>query len=219
MFDWITVLLQTILTFFYNITVLLGWANYGFAIILLTIAIKVILYPLTVKQVKSMRSMAELQPQMKALQTKYKDNKEKLQKEIARLYKESGVNPLSGCLPIIVQMPILIAIFWAIKDYTYDFDKTFLWLPELNAPDPYYILPILSALTTWYSTVQMQAASPTPTGNGPNPQKIMVYAMPVFIGYISLQFPAGLVLYWVTSNVCQIAQQWWMYRGQPAVSQ
>ncbi|MCX7970791.1 MAG: YidC/Oxa1 family membrane protein insertase [Negativicutes bacterium] len=218
MFDWLTHILQAVLTFFYDLSANLGFANYGVAIILLTVAIRLALYPLTVKQMKSMRAMQELQPKMKQIQEKYKDNKEKLQRELARLYKEAGVNPLAGCLPLLVQMPILIAIFWAIRDYSYLHEPTFLWLKQLNAPDPTYVLPALSALTTWYSTKQSQSVSSQPAGDGPNPNRIMLYIMPVFIGYISLQFPSGLVLYWVTSNIIQIVQQWWLYR-KPAVSQ
>ncbi len=208
LFDWAIGLLQDLLTFFYGVTDSLGMANYGIAIILITLAIKFVLYPLTVKQVKGMKAMQDLQPKMKELQEKYKGNSEKLNKEMALLYKESGVNPLSGCLPLIVQMPILMGIFFAIRDYHYAQMPSFLWIADLSGPDPIYILPILSAITTYIQQKQ------TTTDTNKQAQ-MMMNLMPLFIGYISLTFPAGLVLYWVVSNLFQIGQQWWMYRGAP----
>ena len=208
LFDSAIGLLQDLLTFFYGVTGTLGIANYGIAIILITLAIKLILYPLTLKQVKGMKAMQELQPKMKELQEKYKGNSEKLNKEMAILYKESGVNPLAGCLPLVVQMPILMGIFYAIRDYQYVNIPSFLWITDLSGPDHLYILPILSAATTYIQ--QKQTTTDT------NQQaKMMMNLMPLFIGYISITFPAGLVLYWVVSNLFQITQQWWMYRGAP----
>ncbi len=206
LFDWAVGILQDLVTFFYSVTATMGIANYGVAIILLTLVIKLILYPLTVKQVKGMKAMQELQPKMKELQEKYKGNPEKLNKEMALLYKDSGVNPLAGCLPLLVQMPILMGIFYAIRDYQYVHLPSFLWIADLSAPDNLYILPIVSAATTYIQQRQ--------TSTEMNQQaKIMMNFMPLFIGYISITFPAGLVLYWVVSNIFQIVQQWWMYRG------
>lgn len=205
--DFLSNIMQTILNYCYNLTTAVGFPSYGIAIILLTVAIKIIMYPLTVKQIKSMKAMQELQPKMKSLQEKYKGNPEKLQKEMAALYKETGVNPLSGCLPLLVQMPFLIAIFFAIREYQYDpAFQGFLWLPNLAEPDPTYILPVLSAATTYFQSKQ------TMTDNSQQ-NKMMLIFMPVFIGYISLTFPGGLVLYWVVSNIIQIAQQWWMNKS------
>lgn len=210
LFDWAIGLLQNLLTFFYSVTASMGIPSYGIAIILVTIVIKLVLYPLTVKQVKGMKAMQEMQPKMKELQEKYKGNPEKLNKEMALLYKESGSNPLAGCLPLIVQMPILMGIFFAIRDYPYVADQvtSFLWVTNLSLPDPLYILPVISAATTY-----IQQKQTTTEGNAQT--KMMMNIMPIFIGYISLTFPAGLVLYWVVSNIFQIAQQWWMYRGAP----
>ena len=151
MFDWAIGLLQELLTFFYGITASLGMANYGVAIILITLAIKIVLYPLTVKQIKGMKAMQDLQPKMKELQTKYKDKPEKLQQEMIKLYKETGVNPMAGCLPLVLQMPIFIIIFYGLRDFTFNGATAFLWLTDLAQPDPLYILPVLSALTTFYS--------------------------------------------------------------------
>ena len=201
-------LLHFVLQALYGITSAVGLDSYGAAIILLTILIKMILYPLTVKQVKSMKAMQELSPKMKKIQEKYKDNPQVLQQKIAALYKESGVNPLAGCLPLLVQMPILMGMYYALFNFTYPSAEAaqFLWLPTMSEPDPLYILPVLSALTTFLQQKQ--------TTTEMNQQmKIMMTVMPLFIGWISLSFPSGLVLYWVTMNLVQIAQQWWMYRG------
>jgi len=209
LFDYFIGLMQSALTFFFDITVSMGFPNYGIAIILLTVVIKMALYPLTVKQVKSMKAMQDLSPKMKALQDKYKDNKEKLQVEMAKLYKDSGVNPLAGCLPLIVQMPFLFAIFFAIRDYEYASNPSFLWLASLaqaNPSDPYYIIPALAAITTYFSSKQT-------TTDMSQQNKAMLILMPLFIGWITISFPAGLGVYWVVSNLVQIAQQWWLYRS------
>jgi len=208
--DPISHFLQQILLFFYGLTETIGFPSYGMAIIMLTIVIKMSLYPLTVKQVKSMKSMQELQPKVKELQAKLKGNPEKLNKEMAALYKEAGVNPLAGCLPLIVQMPFLIGIFYAIRDFQYVDQTSFLWFTDLAHPDPFYILPVVSALTTYLQQKQT-------TADMSQQNKMMMIFMPLFVGYISLYFPAGLVLYWSVCNIIQIAQQWWMYRKKPAV--
>jgi len=215
--SFLTTPLTEALTFCYKLTVMMGIPSYGIAIILLTAVIKMLLYPLTVKQVKSMKAAQDLQPQIKALQEKYKDNKEKLQAEIASLYKSSGVNPLAGCLPLLIQMPILIAIFFAIREYAYVGPTSFVWLPNLSKgtslsdpSDPYFIIPLLCALTTYVQQKQT-------TTDMSQQNRMMLMFMPVFIGYITITFPAGLGVYWVVSNLVQILQQWWMYR-KPATT-
>ncbi len=205
LFDSAILVLQDILNVFYQLTATLGFPSYGLAIILMTFVIKMIMYPLTVKQVKSMKGMQILQPKMKELQTKYKDKPEKLQQEMIKLYKETGVNPMAGCLPLVLQMPIFIIIFYGLRDFTFNGATSFLWLTDLAQPDPLYILPVLSALTTYYQQKQ--------TSTEMNQQaKMMLMFMPLFIGYISTTFSSGLVLYWVTMNTVQIVQQWWMSR-------
>lgn len=205
LFDSAILVLQDILNVFYQLTATLGFPSYGLAIILMTLVIKMIMYPLTVKQVKSMKGMQILQPKMKELQTKYKDKPEKLQQEMIKLYKETGVNPMAGCLPLVLQMPIFIIIFYGLRDFTFNGATSFLWLTDLAQPDPLYILPVLSALTTYYQQKQ--------TSTEMNQQaKMMLMFMPLFIGYISTTFSSGLVLYWVTMNTVQIVQQWWMSR-------
>ena len=206
-FDPVINLMQMALTYCYNMTVALGIPNYGLAIIVLTVVIKMLLYPLTVKQVKSMKAMSDLAPKLKALQEKYKNNKEKQQQEVAALYKEAGVNPVAGCLPLLIQMPFFIAIFFAIRDYSYVSNPSFLWLSDLAAPgDPLYIIPVLAAATTYVTTKQTST-------DGSQQNKMMLMFMPLFIGYITISFPSGLGLYWVVSNLVQIVQQWWVNKS------
>lgn len=197
---------------FYEFTQLIGLPNYGLAIILFTIVLKILLYPLTVKQIRGMKKMQDLQPKMKAIQDKYKDNKELLQQKMMEFYKENNFNPLAGCLPLLAQMPILIAIFYAIREFEYLVTPAFLYLENIANPDPFYVLPVISAVTTWITTKQSQAGSPSSEGAAAQQQKIMLWFMPAFIGYISLSFPAGLVLYWSMNNIIQIAQQGWLMR-------
>ena len=209
LFQPIEDLLGFVLQLLYNLTDIAGAGSYGMAIILLTIIVKMLLYPLTVKQVKSMKAMQELQPKMKKLQEKYKDNPQVMQQKLGALYKDAGVNPLAGCLPLLIQMPILMGMYYALFNFQYPSPEAaaFLWLPSMSDPDPLYILPILSALTTF-----LQQKMTTTDSNNPQ-MKMMMFIMPLFIGWISINFPSGLVLYWVTMNVVQIIQQWWMYRG------
>ncbi len=201
-------ILDVVVGFFYHITEMCGIPNYGLAIILMTVVIKIILYPLTLRQVKSMKAIQELQPKMKELQKKYKSDPKELQRQMGLLYQEAGVNPLSGCLPLLAQMPILMGMFYALQSVHFTHDPSFLWIPNLAHPDPYYILPVLSALTTFLTQWQTSKDS----GQGSQMKAMMIF-MPIFIGWISLKFAAGLVLYWVVMNLMQALQQWWMYRN------
>ena len=199
-------LLAFILGILYDFTDKLGFGSYGLAIILLTVIIKIALYPLTAKQLNSMKAMQKIQPELKKLQKKYKDSPQILQQKMMELYQKEGVNPLAGCLPLLIQMPILMAMYYALFNFDYgEVAPSFLWLPSLSEPDPIYILPLLSAFTTFLQQkISMTEMTPQ--------TKIMMIMMPLFIGWISLNFPAGLVLYWVTMNVVQIVQQLWVYR-------
>lgn len=200
---WLGEILNQILTFFAQVT-----GSYGVAIILLTLAIRGAMYPLTVKQVRSMAVMKELQPRMKQLQEKYKDNPQEYQKRMMELYREKKANPLGGCLPLLVQLPFLWALFTVLREFPEDFPVSPFFLGmDLSAPDPYYILPILSGLTTYF---QMNM-----TMTDPN-QRAMMMIMPVVIAWISITFPAGLVLYWVVSNLFSIGQQYVIMRDNAA---
>jgi YidC/Oxa1 family membrane protein insertase len=118
--DFLGHLVQQFITLLYHFTGMLGYANYGVAIVLMTIIIKLALYPLTKKQIESTKAMMELQPKLKELQTRYKDDKMKLNEEVAKIYKSSGVNPVAGCLPMLIQMPILFAIYYGVRDMVYE---------------------------------------------------------------------------------------------------
>ena len=204
--DFLSNIVQQVITVIYSFLHGIGFANYGVAIIIMTVLVKLILYPLTKKQIESTKAMMELQPKMKAIQEKYKDDKQRLNMELANLYKSEGVNPLAGCLPLLVQMPIMIGIFYGIRDFQYEGSASFLWMESISAPDPTYILPVLSALTTFIASKQTMPASAA--GGAQN--KMMMYFMLFFIGYISLTVPGGLVLYWVVMNIMQIGQQYMM---------
>lgn len=190
-----------LLDFFFRLT-----NNHGLAIVLLTILIRLILVPLTVSQFKSMARLQQIQPKLKELEAKYKSQPEEYQKRVMELYKENKINPMGGCLPLLLQLPVLWALFSVLRKY--EFTTGFLWISDLTAPDPIYILPILSGLTTFLHQAQ--------TSGGDQSQRAMLLIMPIFIGYLSLNFPAGLVLYWVASNVFSIIQQFLISKHLPA---
>lgn len=190
----------------YYFTSSVGLPSYALAIILLTILIKVVLYPLTQKQMKSMMGMQRIQPKIKEIQDKWKKkDPKKMQEEIMKLYKEHNINPAAGCLPLLIQMPILIALYRSLFtfDYVNPAHATFFWLPNLSDKDPFFILPVLAGVTTYFQSKM------TMTGNDPT-QRMMMYTMPVFIGWISTTIPAGLVLYWVVFNLASIVQQYFI---------
>lgn len=203
--------MQKLLAFFYSLTGAVGMANYGLAIITMTVVIKLILWPLTQKQIQSMKDMMKIQPKMDEIRKRYANDKERMNLELANLYKTSKINPLSGCLPLALQFPIMIGIFYGIRDFQYVGPTNFLWMESLSNPDPWYILPVLSAATTFITSKQSMPAKGE--GSSPLNSKMMTYFMPVFIGYISITFPAGLVLYWVVMNLMQILQQTLMDRN------
>ena len=206
-FEPIENILSAILSALYTVTEQLGFGSYGLAIILLTIIIKILVYPLTKKQIKSMKAMQKIQPEMQKLQKKYKDNPQMMQKKLMELYQKEGANPMSGCLPMLIQMPILMAMYYTLFNFDYGgVAPSFLWMPSLSETDPLYILPVLSALTTFLQQKLSMSSEST------QQMKTMMIVMPLFIGFISLNFPAGLVLYWVTMNVVQIIQQIWIFR-------
>lgn len=153
-----------------------------------------------------MAQMAKLQPELKKLQDKYKDKPEVMQRKLMEMYSREGVQPLAGCLPLLMQMPILMAMYYALYNFDYGGNApSFLWLENLSTPDALYILPLLSAATT-YLQQKITTVEQTPQ------MRIMQVIMPLFILWISLQFPSGLVLYWTTMNVMQIIQQLWLRR-------
>ena len=185
--------------------------NYGIAIIIFTIIVKLVMIPLTIKQTKSMKNMQEIQPKIKEIQKKYANDKEKMNEKVMALYKEHNVNPFGGCLPLLIQFPIIIGLFTVLRQpENYGFarevvESSFLWLPSLSAPDP-WILPLLAGATTYLSSKTMASKG----GGGAQQegmQKMMLYFFPIMIFWWGRSFPAGLTLYWVVSNLFQTGQQ------------
>jgi YidC/Oxa1 family membrane protein insertase len=181
--------------------------NYGTAIILLTVGIRIVLFPLMHTSTVSMRKMAKVQPKVKEIQAKYKKKKNdpqaraKMSQETMELYKQEGVNPMAGCLPVLVQLPILWALYQLFLHAIELRHAPFLlWIQDLSAKDPYYVTPILMTATMW---LQQKLA---PQAGDPQQQRIM-RMLPLIFGIMFLQFPSGLVLYWLTNNVISIAQQ------------
>jgi len=197
----------------YYLTMSMGVPSYALAIVLLTLLVKLVMFPLTQKQMISMRRMTEIQPKIKAIQEKYKGkDPQKMQQKVMEMYKEHNVNPMAGCLPILVQMPILIALYRAL--YNFEFinpaHASFIWVTDLSKVYPLsftepanLILPLLAGVSTYLQT-KITSSTTDQT------QRMMLYMMPVFIGWICTTVPAGLALYWTTFNVLGFAQQYFV---------
>ncbi|NSL52356.1 YidC family membrane integrase SpoIIIJ [Calidifontibacillus erzurumensis] len=182
--------------------------NYGLSIIIVTIIIRLAILPLMIKQTQNSKAMQAIQPELKALQQKYasKDPKtqQKLQQETMALFQKHGVNPLAGCLPLLIQMPILIGFYHAIMRTEEIANHNFLWF-DLGNSDPYYILPLIAGITTFLQQKIMMK------GMESNPQmKMMLYVMPVMIVIFAISFPAALSLYWVVGNIFMIIQTYFI---------
>ncbi len=181
--------------------------SHGLGIIFVTILIRLILLPLNIKQLKSSKAMQEIQPEMQALREKYSSKdastQQKLQQETMQLFQKHGVNPMAGCLPILIQMPILIAFYHAIYRAPEFREGTFLWF-ELGSRDPYFILPVIAAGATFLQQKLVMSSNPAASGN---PQMtMMLYIMPIMIGVFAAIFPAALALYWVVGNIFMVVQ-------------
>jgi len=245
MWSTLTDLVAQLLRLLYGIT-----HNYGLAIILLTIIIRVVLYPLMQKQMVSMREMQKIQPLMKAIQSKYKNDKERLNKELMALYKVHKVNPMSGCLPLLIQMPILILLFQTLRKFEYldpsgNISGGFLWIANqvevmveniptivagLAAPEQLIhlpgngifniqalgIMPFLIGGSMWYQQKMTTAGSGASGGSAEQTQKMMTIMMPLMIGFMSFSLPSGLTLYWLTSTLLGIGQQYLINKKMPA---
>lgn len=186
--------------------------NWGWSIVLLTIIIKILFFPLTYQSTKSMSKMQDLQPKIKALRNKYKKAKQdpeqrrKLNEETMRLYKQHGVNPAGGCLPMLIQLPIFWGFFQLLRvALEFRHSPWILWIGDLSVKDPYYVIPVLMGVTQFIS----QKMTPT---SGDATQQRMMLIMPVIMTIFFISFPSGLVLYWLTNNVLQIGQQYIMNR-------
>ncbi len=182
--------------------------NWGLAIVLLTVTVKVLLYPLTVKQMQSMNEMRKLQPEVEKLKAKHGDDKEKMNQAVMQLYREHKVNPLGGCLPMLVQMPIWFALYATLQTSVELYREPFLWIRDLTQQDPIYVLPLLMGMSMFVT----QKISPQPADS--TQAKMMLYFMPIFFTFIMLKLPAGLTLYIFVNNLLSIAQQQWLMRRQ-----
>lgn len=199
-FGWLGKPLFVVLKFFYRYI-----PSYGIAIILLTILIKIVFIPLTHSSYKSMKGMQQLQPEMQMLRKKYKDDPPKMNQEVMLLYKRHKVNPLGGCLPMLVQIPVFFALYRVLLGAIELRGASFLYLPDLSAKDPYYISPILMGLTMF---IQQKM---TPTSGDPKQKQLMMF-MPIIFTIMFLNFPTGLVIYFLFSNLLTIAQQYYINR-------
>jgi YidC/Oxa1 family membrane protein insertase len=180
--------------------------NWGGAIVLLTVLVKLALYPLSSASYRSMANMRRVAPQMKRLQERYSDDRQKLSQEMMALYKKEKVNPLGGCLPMLLPMPIFIALYWVLFESVELRHAPFmLWINDLSAMDPYFVLPLLMGGSMYV----MQLMSPAV---GDPMQQRMMRLMPIMFTVLFLFFPAGLVLYWLVNNVLSMAQQWYVMR-------
>jgi YidC/Oxa1 family membrane protein insertase len=202
--------------------------NFGVAIILLTLIIRGLMFPIAQKQFASMAAMRAIQPKMKALQERYKDDKQKQQQEIMALYKQEGVNPLSGCLPLFLQIPIFFALYKVLLLTIEMRHQPFaLWIKDLSAPDPLHILNLfgllpfdppsflgIGVLALLLGISMFLQFKLNPAAMDPTQQQIFMI-MPWFMMFIMAPFASGLLIYWITSNVLTIAQQWYLYRRHP----
>lgn len=189
--------------------------NWGLAIIILSIIIKLVLSPLTHKGTKSSQKMQQIQPLVKETQKKYKDNPKKAQQEVMKIYKEHGVSPLGGCLPLLLQFPVLFALYPVLRSALALRHANFIfWIHDLSAPDPYYIMPIVMGIAMFLQQKLMMQKSAPGMGDQQKAQmktqKFMMYGMPLFLVFIFKSFPAGLVLYWLCYNILSIGERLWI---------
>ncbi len=193
--------LLKVLAFFYDV-----FGNYGWAIIFLTIVIKIIFFPLTHKSFKSMKGLQKIQPYVKVIQERNKDNRQKMNEEMIELYKKHQVNPLGGCLPMLLQIPVFISLYHALFFSIELRGAPFMgWITDLSVADPYYVTPVLMGVTMFLQQKM------TPSVGDPVQQKIMLM-LPIVFTFLFVTFPAGLVIYWTINNLLTIAQQYYIYK-------
>jgi len=191
--------------------VVLSWiyqwvGNWGIAIILLTVLIKLIFYPLQEASYRAMAKMKVIAPKMQKLKEQYGDDKQRMQKAMMEMYQKEKVNPMAGCLPIVVQMPVFIALYWVLLAAVELRHAPFYgWITDLSAVDPWYILPVLMGATMIIQT-RLNPEPPDPV------QAKVMKIMPIAFSIFFFFFPAGLVLYWLVNNILSIAQQWHINR-------
>jgi YidC/Oxa1 family membrane protein insertase len=196
----LTDLLGGVLEFFHS-----SGVPWWLSIAILTVIVRSLLFPLTIRQVKSMRAMQDLKPDMDKIRAQYKDNRQKQQEEIMKLYQERQINPFGSCFPLLIQMPIFITMFYVIRSFGSTHESFtsggLMWFPDLSVHDPYYVLPILSAVT-------MLAASEITSKSVDPQQRWMMRILPVVFTVFLLNFPAGLFMYWIPSNLVTLIQNY-----------
>jgi len=198
---WLAQPLFGLLTFIHGLV-----HNWGISIILLTMIVKALLYPLSAASFKSMAKMRRLQPEMTRLKERYGDDRQQFSQAMMELYKKEGANPLGGCLPILLQMPVFLALYWTLME-SVELRQSpfFLWIHDLSDMDPYFVLPILMGISMFIT----QMLQPEP----PDPVQAKVFKlMPIMFTFFFLWFPSGLVLYWLVNNILSILQQWYVTR-------
>ena len=193
--------------------------KFGIAIIIITILMRIIVFPLTLKQEKSMKKMRELQPELEKIKEKYKDNPQEYQQKTAELYRESGVNPLGGCLPLLIQMPVFVALYWAFSGNAIPADAKFLWF-TLKQPDRLFmignfafnLLPILNVGVTY---IQQKIMTSATSGQESSQQmQTMLYMMPLMMLFIFYKMPSGVTLYYLVSGALSLVQQYFILKGR-----
>jgi len=193
--------------------------KFGIAIIIITILMRIVVFPLTLKQEKSMKKMRELQPEMDKIKEKYKDNPQEYQKRILEFQKENDINPLGGCWPILIQLPVFVALYYAFSGKTIPNDATFLWF-NLKQPDKLFmmgnfafnLLPILNTGVTYLQQKMMSGA--TQGQEGSNQLQSMMYTMPLMMLFLFYRMPSGVTLYYLVSGVLSLAQQYIIMKGR-----
>ncbi len=180
---------------------------YGLVLVVFGILIRILLWPLNQKAMRANMKLQEVQPLMKDIQERYQEDPQRMQQEMFKLYKEHSVNPLGGCWPMLLPMPVLFALFFVFQNAIELRGTSFLWIPDLSRPDPLYIIPLLMGVSMYWLTKVGQK------GMEPNPQmKMMLYMMPAMMTFMFLFFPSGLNLYYTVSNIASIPQQWLLAR-------
>jgi YidC/Oxa1 family membrane protein insertase len=203
-YGWLTIVAKPIFWLMVQIHTFLG--NWGWTIIVLTIMIKLLFFPLSAASYRSMAKMKLVTPKMTAIRERHKGDPQKMNQAMMELYKTEKINPLGGCLPIVVQIPVFIALYWVLLASVEMRNAPWLgWIHDLASPDPFYILPVLMAVSMFIQT----KLNPTPPD--PVQAKVMMF-MPIIFSVMFFFFPAGLVLYWVVNNILSITQQWFITR-------
>jgi YidC/Oxa1 family membrane protein insertase len=203
-YGWLTVLAKPIYWLLEQLYALVS--NWGWAIVLLTILIKLLFYPLSAASYRSMAKMKAVSPRLMQIRERYANDKAKMNQAMMELYRNEKINPLGGCLPVLIQIPVFIALYWVLLASVEMRNAPWiLWIDDLSSPDPFYILPVVMAVTMF---VQMKLNPPPPD---PVQAKVMML-MPLIFSVFFFFFPAGLVLYWLVNNVVSIAQQWSIMR-------